>query len=176
MKMFRNALVVFAATVAICAVAAAQDVKTDYDHHVDFSQFHTYSWHKVQTDDPLWQSRVTDAVDHALQSKGLQKVDSNGDLSVSAVGAVRNQQEYQTFYNGFGPGWRWGGFGNEAETTAVNYQIGTLVVDMFDPHNKQLVWRGSATDTLSDKPEKNEQKLDKAADKMFKDFPPKSKG
>jgi Domain of unknown function (DUF4136) len=36
-----------------------------------------------------------------------------------------------------------------------------------------LVWRSTSTDTLSDKPENNENKLDKAVGKMFKDFPPK---
>jgi hypothetical protein len=28
----------------------AADVKTDYDHSVNFSQFHTYSWGQVKTD------------------------------------------------------------------------------------------------------------------------------
>ncbi|MGD1079290.1 MAG: hypothetical protein ABR881_13295 [Candidatus Sulfotelmatobacter sp.] len=27
---------------AIATAALAQDVKTDYDHHVNFSQYHTY--------------------------------------------------------------------------------------------------------------------------------------
>ena len=31
------------------------------------------------------------------------------------------------------------------------------------------------TETLSDKPEKDTQKLNKTVEKMFKDFPPKSK-
>jgi hypothetical protein len=66
-----------------------------------------------------------------------------------------------------------GRFGNEATTTVENYRVGTLVVDMYDAQNKRLVWRGTSTDTLSDKPENNEKKLDKAVDKMFKDFPPK---
>ncbi|MGD0670225.1 MAG: hypothetical protein ABSB23_22045 [Bryobacteraceae bacterium] len=31
----------------------AQQVKTDYDHKVEFSQYKMYSWEKVQTQDPL---------------------------------------------------------------------------------------------------------------------------
>ena len=50
--------------------------------------------------------------------------------------------------------------------------MGTLVVDIFDAKTKQLVFRGTAQDELSDKPEKNAKKLAKASDKMFKDFPP----
>jgi len=47
---------------------------------------------------------------------------------------------------------------------------------VFDTGTKKLVWRGVATDTLSSKPEKNDKKLDEATEKMFKDFPPKSRG
>jgi hypothetical protein len=44
---------------------------------------------------------------------------------------------------------------------------------MYDGSSKQVVWRGMSTDTLSSKPEKNIQKLEKAVDKMFEKFPPK---
>ena len=117
-----------------------------------------------------------DAVDKDLQAKGWRKVDDNADVVVTAVGATKNQQEYQTFYNGLGPGWGWWGWGPRNETTeVVNYRTGTLVIDMYDARTKQLLWRGTADDTLSSKPEKNEKKLDKAVDKMFDKFPPKGK-
>lgn len=156
---------------ALITVALAQDVHTDYDHHAMFGSYHTYSWEKVQTSDPLWEPRIKDAVDRALQAKGWQKVESGGDVALMAVGSARNQQEYNTFYNGLG-GWRWGGFG-ETQTTVETYKVGTLVLDMYDGRNKQLIWRGTASDTLSSKPEKNEKNLDKTVEKMLKDFPPK---
>ena len=60
--------------------------------------------------------------------------------------------------------------------TAVveTYEVGTLVVDLFDTETKQVVWWGAASDTISNKPEKNEKHLNEAVEKMFKDFPPKS--
>jgi hypothetical protein len=164
-----SSTVLFALAVALGA--AAQDVKTDYDHHANFSQYHTYYWEKVQTTDPLWQSRIQDAVDHDLQAKGWQRVDNGADVAIAAVGSARNEKEYQTFYNGMG-GWRWGGFG-ETTTTVENYRVGTLVLDFYDAHNKQLIWRGSAQEALSDKPEKNEKKLEKSVSKMLDHFPPK---
>jgi hypothetical protein len=164
-----SSTVLFALAVALGA--AAQDVKTDYDHHANFSQYHTYYWEKVQTTDPLWQSRIQDAVDHDLQAKGWQRVDNGADVAIAAVGSARNEKEYQTFYNGMG-GWRWGGFG-ETTTTVENYRVGTLVLDFYDADNKQLIWRGSAQEALSDKPEKNEKKLEKSVSKMLDHFPPK---
>lgn len=167
---------VLPAALLVCALsmaAFAQDVHTDYDHNANFSQFHTYSWGKVKTENPLWQDRIKEAVDKDLQAKGWQKVESGGDVVVTAVGATQNQQEYQTFYDNMGPGWRWGGFGTEAQTTVQNYKVGTVVIDMYNAQDKHLIWRGVANDTLSSKPEKNEHKLDKAVDKMFDHFPPK---
>ena len=83
----------------------------------------------------------------------------------------RVEKEYRTFYDGMG-GWRWGGFG-ETTTQVENYPVGSLILDFYDAHSKQLIWRGVATDSLSDKPEKNEQKLEKSVHKMLDHFPPK---
>ena len=40
---------------------------------------------------------------------------------------------------------------------------------------KTLLFRGTATDDLADKAEKNEKKIDQAVSKIFKNFPPGSK-
>ncbi len=164
------------ALLALGATACAQDVHTDYDHHANFSQYHTYSWARVKTSDPLWESRIQDAVDKELQSKGWRRVDSGGDVALTAIGSTQNQKEYQTFYNGLGGGWFWGGFGDTATTSTVNYTVGTLVLDMYDTNSKRLIWRGTATKSLSDKTDKNEKTLEKSVDKMFDHFPPGEKG
>lgn len=67
------------------------------------------------------------------------------------------------------------GFGN-ATTMVENYKVGTLVVDLFDSKTKTLIWRGSASDTLSNKSANNIKNLDKGVQKMFEHFPPQSKG
>ena len=152
-----------------------QHVKTDYDRSTDCSQYKTYSWEKVQTPDPLWVSRIKDAVNSILAAKGLTEAPAGGNISIVAIEMTKNQQAVDTFYNGFGGGWRWGGgFGN-ATTTVHNYKVGTLVVDLFDAGGKKLIWRGSSSDTLSDKSDKNIQELDKGVQKMFAHFPPESK-
>lgn len=153
----------------------AQQVKTDYDRTADFTQYKTYSWEKVQTPDPLWVNRIEGAVNAALAAKGWTQVPSGGNVSIVAVEMTRNQQTLDTFYNGFGGGWRWGGGFGDATTTVENYKVGTLVVDLFDTSSKKLVWRGSSSDTLSDKSDKNIKNLDKAVQKMFAHFPPEEK-
>jgi hypothetical protein len=162
---------------AVGATAAAQSVNTDYDHTASFAQYHTYSFQQVTTTNPLNVQRVKDAVQRDLTAKGWQMVPSGGDVIIAAIGATKNQQEYNSFYTGMGGlGWRrgWGGGGfGDTTTTVEQIPVGTLVVDMYDTGSKKLIWRGTASDTLSSKPEKNTQKLDKAIDKMLDKFPPK---
>jgi uncharacterized protein DUF4136 len=155
----------------------AQQVRTDYDRSANFSQYKTYSWEKVQTQDPLWVDRIKEAVNATLTLKGLTPVESGGDIAIVAMETTQNQRTLNTFYDGFGGGWRWRGFGGmgTATTTVDNYKVGTLVVDLFDPQTKTLIWRGSASDTLSDKSDKNIKNLDKGVQKMFDHFPPDGK-
>lgn len=160
----------------LVAAAAWASITTDYDHNVNFINFKTYSWGKLETGNSIWDERTKSAVDSALAAKGWTQVPSGGDVLVNAFGKTHPEYTMNTFYDGFGGGWRWRGFGGfgEATTTIDTYKVGTLVVDMFDPNTKNLIWRGVATDTLSNNPEKNTKKLDGEVHKMFEHFPPNS--
>jgi len=162
---------------AAALVAFDADVSVDYDHHADFSRIHTYSWIGARASNELWQDRITQAVDQDLTAKGWQKVASGGDAVVSAFGRTTERDTLQTYYDGF-PGWGWHGWGGmgTATTSVIPEKVGNLTVDIFDGHNKQLIFRGTASDVVSSKPEKNEKKLTEALDKMFKHFPPAEKG
>ena len=176
----------FALAVALVfasAAAFAQDVKTDFDKNANFAAIKTFAV-KIGTswNNPISEKRVTDEIAQTLTEKGWTKTDANPDALVLLHGATEKQKSLNTFYSGMGGyggyGYRgWGGMGGmgTATTTTSEYLVGTLVVDIFDAKSKQLVFRGTATDELSDKPEKNVKKLDKASSKMFKDFPPGSK-
>jgi hypothetical protein len=163
----------FVAAIAIGNAAFAQDVKTDYNNTTDFSQYKTYRWiKKPQTSNPLTRQRVIDDVNAALKAKGLQVVTGDANLCIAAHAATKEQQTLDTFYDGFGGGWRWGGGFGMATTTVDTYEIGTLVVDIFDARTKEAIWRGSSSKTLSGNPQKNAASLNKAVEKMFKNFPP----
>src|SRR6202171_4500858 len=161
-------------TLVLATISFDQDIKSDYDHSVNFGQYKTFSWEKVQTKDPLLVDRIKSAVNSALSAKGWTLVPSGGDVEVFAIETTQNQQTLDTFYNGFGGGRRWGGFGGfgDATTTVETYKVGTLVVDLFDAKTEKLVWRSSASDTLSDKADKNTKNLAKGVNKMFQHFPP----
>ncbi len=157
---------------AFACIEFAAKISTDYDHSVDFNHFKSYSWMKVEAKSSLWQDRITKNVDDQLAALGWRKVESGGDAGVAAFGSTHDQRTLDTFYSGFGGGWRWRGFGDGIATTNVNVtKVGTLMVDVFDGRTKKLIWRGSSSDTLSGKAEKNEKKLVKNLAEMFKHFP-----
>jgi hypothetical protein len=164
----------------VSATAFAQDVKTDFDKAANFGAIKTFSI-KIGTawGNSISEGRVMTEFTDALTGKGWTKAEEGkADAIVVIHGATEKKRELNTFYSGGGyGGYGYRGFGGgmgSASTTTTEYLVGTLVVDIFDAKNKQLIFRGSATDEISDKADKNAKKLAKASDKMFKDFPPGS--
>ena len=164
----------FVLTLAASQVAA-QDVKTNSMPGVDFSKFHTYKWVPIQGGshpNQIVDQEIKQSVDSQLASKGLTKTDDEkADLFVAYQVAVDQEKQWNAY--GMGGGWRMGGGMGTATQSTIN--VGSLVLDMYDPSTKQLVWTGTATKTLdpSSKQSKNEERLNKAMAKLLKNFPPK---
>ena len=162
----------------VSSAAVGQKTNIDCDRQANFSQYHTYMWQKSpHPGKGFWDQRIMDAVDQQLQAKGLTKVDANPDLWVVYSNSIHDQKEVVgTGYN-YGTYWGWGGWGGPTTTTYSTWvtKIGTLVVELSDAKQHELLWRGSATDTIKDNSEKNIKILDKAVTKLFKDYPPTEK-
>src|SRR5580693_879136 len=134
MSLRRKISLLVAIAFLFTAASFAQQVKTDYDRSADFTQYKTYSWENVHTQDPLWVDRIKSAVNSALAAKGWMQVQSGGTVSIMAMEMTQSHQTLNTYYDGFGGGWGWrGGFGGgfgDSTTTEETYKVGTLVVDL----------------------------------------------
>ena len=171
-----KAISICAVSAAFACIAFAARVSSDYDRTANFDQYITYSWMKVQAGNSLWEDRIVSAVDTQLAAKGWTKVESGGDAYITAFGSTKEHRTLETFYNGFGGGWRWRSFGDRIATTTEEIsEVGTLVVDVFDSRTKKLLWRGSSSATLSSKAPRNAKKLQEDVRHMFKDFPSRSR-
>jgi hypothetical protein len=165
----------------------ACDLKTtvDYDRTADFSAVKTYAWagreHPEIND--LDHRRVISAVDSQLSQKGLQLVESNPDVYVTYFTDDDEQVVVDTTHTGYGygPDMYWdpywgGGMGMGSSTSRVHtYTKGTLVVDLYSADEKQLVWRGAVTATVSEDPKKVEKQINKGVAKLFEKYPPAEK-
>jgi len=157
----------------VSSVAFAQSIYVDYDHSLDFSQYHTYAWGQQpnpnQIKNPFLAQEAQTQINAQLQSKGLQLVpeSQNPDLIVLTSGGMKTQVYYNAWSTG---GWRWGG--GMGTITPEQSVIGTLVVDLYDTKAKQMAWRGTGQGTLNEsKSEKNRQLVVKAVSKMFQKYP-----
>ena len=168
-------------------VAVAQDVRYDFDKDKDFSKYKTYKWVAIKgadQPDDLMSKRIAAAIDAELATKGMSKTEADtADLYVGYQTAIGQEKEF-TSYNtgwGYGPGWGGGWYGGGGMSTTYGststVYVGQLDVSMYDPAQKQLVWRGVASKTLDPKakPEKKEKNINKAVAKLLKNFPPKPK-
>ena len=172
-SMARTALVLAVALIA-CTVALGQDVRSNYMPGTNFAKFHTYKWVAIEGGahpNQIIDAQIKQSIDAQLATKGFTKMDSEqADLLVGYQIAVDQERQWNAY--GMGGGIRFGGM---ASATSSTISIGTLVLDMYDPANKQLIWTGTATKTLdpSKSQEKNQKNLDKGMQKLLKNFPPK---
>jgi len=167
--------------------ALGQDVRYNFDKDTDFSKFKTYKWVQIkgaQQLDDLIDKQIKSALDAELAKKGLSRVETdNADLLIGYQTAVGQEKQYNSYNTGwgYGPGWGggWYGGGGSSSTTTSTTTIytGQLAVDMYDSAHHDLVWRGVASKTIDTKakPDKREKNLAKAAQKLFKNYPPQVK-
>jgi hypothetical protein len=179
---------VFAAVAALVltsTVAMAQDVTYDFDKTANFAAYKTYTTKEgTPVGQKLIDDRIINAIDTAMKAKGFTKSDANPDVVVIYHVAFDKQKDISTFSSGYGGGYGaygygWGGGwgGGTTSTQVRDILVGTLVIDMADAGHKQIVWRGMGTKEIDTqaKPEKRDKSINKAVEKIFKNYPPKKK-
>ncbi|HEY7500643.1 MAG TPA: DUF4136 domain-containing protein [Vicinamibacterales bacterium] len=169
----------FVATASLAllgTVAFAQNVTYDFDRGADFSKFKTYAWVRgTNLNDELNHKRIMRAVDAQLASRGFAKSESAANADVLVAYHATFDKNLQI--NGFSSGW--GGYrfaGNRTGTATVEeIVVGTLAIDLVDAKSKTIVWRGMATKEVDVKAnaDKREKNINRAAEKLFKNYPPK---
>ena len=168
-------------------------VTYDMDKSVDFNKYKTFEYYGWQKDsgkllNDLDKKRIETAFGEEFRKRGLQYVKENGDLIVTLFIVTQKKTEttanttmmgggapygyYGGFY-GYGPGWGWGM--GHATTTYSNYdyEVGTLVCDVFDAKQKRLIWEGIGEGTIKENTKNRDKNIPKAVAAIMKDYPVK---
>jgi Domain of unknown function (DUF4136) len=147
-----------------CTLTPAQEVSSNAMPGTDFSKYHTYKWVTIEgatQPNQIVDAQIKTSIDSQLASKGLTKTDTdNADLYIGYQVSIDQQKQWNAYGMGGGP--RWGGGMGTATSSVIN--VGTLVLDMYDP---------SKTLDPGNNQEKKQKNLDKAMQKLLKNFPPK---
>jgi hypothetical protein len=153
----------------------AQQVTSNYLPGTDFSKYHTFKWIDIPSNvhpNQIVSEEIKQAVNNTLVTKGLTlATGEKADLYVGYQCSVDQERQWSAW--GMGGGLRWGGGMATAQSSTITN--GMLAVDFYDPTSQQLIWRGTAAQTLNPggNQEKNVEKLNKAVAKLLKNFPPK---
>src|ERR1700730_17241498 len=177
----RNRLTLLPILLFIFVSAYAQDVHYNYDRSANFAAYKTYQWVDLpgRVTDQLIDQAIKRSIDEQFEQKGLAKVEGDAGLQVGYQAVINLERGLNLSAWGTrgGPG-GFGGFGGLDSGTVTGQTstipVGVLVVDLYDPANKQLIWRGDASKTIDLKkdPDKNYKNLQKVMAKLFKYYPP----
>lgn len=161
----------------LLAACASVDVRTDHDPSVDFSRYSTYFWkHAPVTTNPLMNGRIVAAVDAELGAKGWRRVsEDRAETALAADVTTQERQRVDTVHADWGRSWHGWGYGGPVRTTTrvVTYQVGTVVLDLYDRGTKNAIWRGTASGIVAMNPETLRRSIDEGARRMFESFPPR---
>jgi len=184
MKTCQRWLLVFI-VIAVATSSFAQKVKVGFDKSTDFSKYKSYTWAKPETPvtRPILYDTVVGTIDQELTAKGLERVETNGDLTLIAAGGIEygsnlaNGTPILPVYGGPPPdinATMWTGGNPSAVTAGPIVAQGTLVLEFVDRSENKVIWNGNVRQILD--PEKKNKSLDLAAKaivKLLKGFPPK---
>jgi Domain of unknown function (DUF4136) len=164
---------------------SAQKVKVGYDKSVDFSKYKTYSWAErtMPTNYPLLYTAVVASIDSELLSRGLQRVDKDGDLILASGGGIAfgtNAGTATPILPSYSQppiapdSTMWTGDMFVVNRTSIYVPAGTLQVQFVDRIENRIVWNGMVFQKLDvEKKSKSLDLVNKAIVKLLQMFPPK---
>jgi hypothetical protein len=174
-------LIIAVGLMALLYSCSSLDISTDYDPTQDFSKYKTYRWARIKERDPndlltknlRLRKRVMVAVNKGLKEKGFEKLDRGKPDFIVFVHAGVQQKTNVYYHGGYHYGGWWGPYGG-GYSSVSNYKQGTLVFDIVDTDEKELSWRGIASDVVQSysDPEELQEELDYVISIMLEDFPP----
>jgi len=174
-------LLVIGAVVAVVGCSSRSfESRLNVESHLNpdgnYGNYDTYAWVMYDTDqviikDPKVRQRVTEAIENELAARGLKYDAESPDLMVGYHGAVEQRLDddvVQTYYDDSSYG---------LDTTPGkkidSWDVGTLMLVIFDAKDGNLLWRATAQAELDEKVSAADQKknVQTAVRKMLETLP-----
>ncbi len=166
-------------------------VYSDVDSTVDFTKYKTleyYGWSEESDKllSTLDKDRLETAFGEEFKKRGFEIVESGGDMIVtlfivveqktSATATTTSMGGYYGGYYGYGPGYGWGGGHSTTSIQEYDYNVGTLVCDVFDKKDEKLIWEGIGTGEINENPKNRDKNIPKTVQAIMSKFPVPSVG
>ncbi|MDW1847588.1 DUF4136 domain-containing protein [Vibrio sp. Vb2110] len=158
----------------VMLVSACTTVTTDVDKQADFSAYRTFDF-GAQAEAPtsIDVRRIEQGLAEQLEGKGLNKVNSGGDLYVHHDIVEESELVSSGSSVSFGYGWNSFGVITSSPERYKERKYGKLVVELVDAKANQVVWKGVSSRKLSESmsSEKRESLIQEEIAKMFESYP-----
>jgi hypothetical protein len=154
-------------------------IAIDYDKDVSFEKYKTFSLIKPKykpqrtgiSQNPLFTKEVLHEIQTVLESKGFEKAESreSSDFLVHFYAMIQHRRDIvpPAYHVG-----RWGRVWRTRPGHVVHYKEGTLIIDIVDRTEKDLIWQGVGKGILD--PHNPAANLIEAVKEVLKSFPPQS--
>jgi len=160
--------------------SAAQTANANFDKSANFLNYKTYKWVSIPSQqqlDELTAAQLVGTLEVELARKGLTKSKSDSADLFIGYQMVRSGNKEQNHYDVGATYGSAGGATGNGGATITTIHSGQLILDMYDATSKKLVWRGVVSNAIDAdaKPDKKQKHMDKAVEKLLKDYPPQKK-
>jgi hypothetical protein len=178
--MKKSLLILSFGLLLVFAACSTTSVRFDYERGVDFSQFKTFDFYPVPeslVENPLVIKRIGRAIIAEMESKGLTH-DESADLLIAIHTDVKDKINVTSYGYGYAPYYRYGYWGGgHGGTTVSQYEEGTLIIDIVDNNEDELIWRGEASKALPSNPtpQQIDGIIDEVVTKIMANYPPSGK-
>ena len=149
-------------------------ITRDSDKQADFTKYKTFYWSPMEEDShgqyPMYDNslnrkRIKEAVSNELKKLGYVLNEDRPDLLMDFHIIVESKQDFTTHSEGRYRYW------HDYQLGTYNYKVGTLIIHMVDPAIDQLIWQGTASAVLDERPTEVEQRINATVSKIFEKFP-----
>jgi hypothetical protein len=161
--------------------ASGPDVRGDFDPAADFGRFRTFGFvEQAGTDTGDARSITTTLLQNAaareMEARGYVRSDTP-DLVINFHGRLEERVDIQSRpAPSMGPTWGYRGWAGSSwggtEVTTRRYNVGTLVMDLVDLEQRQMVFQGTLQTNVSNEMLRNrEQSINTLVTELFAKFP-----
>jgi len=169
-------IVLFVLSLLVISGCSSLKVNVDYDPSFKLSEFKTYAivHSDLSGEDTLLSDRLISALERELNLKSYTKASQEeADFILTFHTNAESKTDIDTDYRRMGYG-RYGYGGHMVATTRTyTYTKGTLIVDVLNPKDNKIVWRGVTTDVLKtyDTPTEKTAYINEVVKETMKDLP-----
>ena len=188
---YKVILKLLGAIIILLTITSCSSIKihTDVDGTADFTKFRSfeyYGWadNSDQMLNDIDKRRIESAFADEFYKRGLGVVGKDGDLVIALHIVVQQKQQttatttsmgggyggYGGYY-GYGPGYGWGGGYSTTQVNTYDYEVGTLIVSVYDKAKEQLIWESSAAGEINQNPKGRDKRIPVIVGKIMAKYP-----